>query len=159
MKSRNIALLILAFMILAAGCDSAMKADRDYAFTWGETRIEMHDRAAPLVEALGGPQRYSEKANAAFDGPGKTYDYGSFCFSTYPAENKDLIYSLWFSDENVCTEEGIALGATQAQVEQVYGSGCFQDTNACTLTGKTSRLIIILSEGVVSAISYEAILS
>ena len=158
MKSRNIALLILAFMLFAAGCDNAIKAERDFAFTWEETRIEMHDQAAPLVDALGGPQSYAEKANAAFDGPGKTYDYGSFYFSTYPSDEKDLVYSLWFADDTVATEEGISIGSTQAQVEKVYGSDCFQETNACTLTGKTSRLIIVLSEGIVSSIAYEAIL-
>lgn len=159
MKSRNIALLVLAFMLLAAGCSSASRPNREFAFTWQDTEIAMHMPSQTLVTELGGPKYYSEKASHTFEGRDKTYTYSSFCLSTYPKEEKDLVYSVWLTDENAATEEGISIGATQAEVEAVYGSNCFRDTNACTLEGKTSRLIIILTEGIVSSIQYEAVLS
>lgn len=159
MKSRNIALLVLAFMMLAAGCNTADRPNREYTFTWQDTEIAMHMPSQPLVAELGGPKHYKETANEHLDGQDRTYSYGSFCLSTYPKEEQDLVYSVWLTDENAATEEGISIGASQAEVEAVYGDNCFQDTNACTLEGKTSRLIIILTDGLVSSIQYEAVLS
>lgn len=159
MKSRNIALLILCFMLFATGCERSIQASQDYSFTWQETRIEMHAQAAPLVKELGGAKAFQERASDTPGGLDKTYYYGGFYLSTYPRDGKDMVCSIWFADESVATEEGISLGATQQEVEKAYGAGCFQDTNACTLIGKNSRLIIVLSEGIVSSIQYEAILT
>ncbi len=129
-----------------------------YVFTYREVNIQMHAEAAPIVAALGEPKSYTEETSCAFDGLDKTYYYGSFYLQTYPLNGVDYVYSLWIVDDSVTTPEGLYIGAPQAQVEQVLGADSFNGSNAYTLTKDSGRLTIILTDGVVSSIQYDAIL-
>ena len=119
--------------------------------------ILMNAEAAPVVEALGEPVSYTEEASCAFTGLDKTYYYGGFYIQTYPIGEKDYIYSAWLVDDSSTTPEGIYIGATQAEVEAAYGADGFNGSNAYTMAGTTSTLTIILTDGVVSSIQYDAI--
>ena len=119
--------------------------------------ILMHAEAAPILEALGEPVSYTEEASCAFTGLDKTYYYGGFYLQTYPLGDKDYIYSAWLVDDSSETPEGIYIGATQAEVEAAYGADAFNGSNAYILTGTTSTLTIILTDGTVSSIQYDAI--
>ena len=119
--------------------------------------IQMHADAAPVLEALGEPVSYTEEASCAFTGLDKTYNYGGFFLNTYPIGEKDYIYSVCLMDDSSTTPEGIYIGATQAEVEAAYGTEGFNGSNAYILTGTTSTLTIILTDGVVSSIQYDAV--
>ena len=119
--------------------------------------ILMHAPAAPILEALGEPVKYSEEASCAFTGLDKTYYYGGFYLQTYPMGEEDFIFSAWLVDDSSTTPEGIYIGATQAEVEAAYGADGFNGSNAYIMTGTTSTLTIILEDGVVSSIQYDAI--
>lgn len=119
--------------------------------------IQMHADAAPVLEALGEPVSYTEEASCAFTGLDKTYNYGGFFLNTYPIGDKDYIYGVCLMDDSSTTPEGIYIGATQAEVEAAYGTEGFNGSNAYVLTGTTSTLTIILTDGVVSSIQYDAV--
>ena len=119
--------------------------------------IQMHADAAPVLEALGEPVSYTEEASCAFTGLDKTYNYGGFFLNTYPIGEKDYIYSVCLMDDSSTTPEGIYIGASQAEVEAAYGTEGFNGSNAYILTGTTSTLTIILTDGVVSSIQYDAV--
>lgn len=119
--------------------------------------IMMHAPAAPILEALGEPVSYTEEASCAFTGLDKTYNFGGFFLQTYPIGDADYIYSVWLMDDSSETPEGIYIGATQAEVEAAYGAEGFNGSNAYILTGTTSTLTIILEDGVVSSIQYDAV--
>ena len=119
--------------------------------------IMMNAEAAPVLEALGEPVSFTEEASCAFTGLDKTYNYGGFFLQTYPLNDVDYIYSAWLMDDSSETPEGIYIGATQAEVEAAYGADAFNGSNAYILTGTTSTLTIILADGVVSSIQYDAI--
>ena len=119
--------------------------------------ILMNAEAAPVLEALGEPVSYTEEASCAFTGLDKTYYYGGFYLQTYPLGEKDYIYSAWLVDDSSTTPEGIYIGASQADVEAAYGADGFNGSNAYVMTGTTSKLTIILTDGVVSSIQYDAI--
>ena len=119
--------------------------------------ILMHADAAPILEALGESISYTEEASCAFSGLDKTYYYGGFYLQTYPLGDKDYIYSAWLVDDSSETPEGIYIGATQAEVEAAYGADAFNGSNAYILTGTTSKLTVILTDGIVSSIQYDAI--
>lgn len=121
-----------------------------------KTEIAMNTDAAPILKQLGEPIHYTEEASCAFKGLDKTYDYGSFILQTYPNEDKDYILSLWFTDDRVATDEGITIGATQDEVEKAYGTECYNGSNAYVKTVGDTKLTIILKDGVVSSILYEA---
>lgn len=120
--------------------------------------VMMHAEAAPVLEALGEPISFTEEASCAFTGLDKTYNYGGFFFQTYPLNDVDYIYSAWLMDDSSTTPEGIYIGASQAEVEAVYGTEGFNGDNAYILKGTTSVLTIILEDGFVSSIQYDAIM-
>ena len=119
--------------------------------------ILMHAEAAPVLEALGEPVSFTEEASCAFTGLDKTYNYGGFFLQTYPLGDVDYIYSAWLMDDSSETPEGIYIGASQAEVEAAYGTEGFNGSNAYIMKGTTSTLTIILTDGVVSSIQYDAV--
>lgn len=126
-------------------------------FQYGQTEIAMHAEAEPILSALGEPKRYTEEASCAFEGLDKTYFYGSFYLQTYPDGEKDRVFSLWFADDSVSTAEGVYIGADQSAVEAAYGAGSFNGTGYVVEKGD-SRLTILLTDGKVSSIVYEAVI-
>ena len=119
--------------------------------------ILMHAEAGPILEALGEPVSYTEEASCAFTGLDKTYNYGGFFLNTYPIGDADYIYGVCLMDDSSTTPEGIYIGATQAEVEAAYGADGFNGTNAYILKSTTTTLTIILDDGLVSSIQYDAV--
>lgn len=133
--------------------------EEGFTFHYNGTEITMHAPAAPIVEALGEPKQYTESASCAFEGLDKTYYYGSFYLDTYPMGEEDFVYGWWFADDTLTTEEGIYIGAAQAQVEAAYGADTFNGSNAYIIKKGDTMLTIILEDGVVSSIQYAIILN
>lgn len=156
--------LVFVFSFTACGGDSADNGgnsstpkEAGYFFTVNGVKVEMNADALATVNALGEAKSYTEEASCAFDGLDKTYGYGGYFISTYPDGNKDYIYSAWFVDDSVTTEEGIYIGSTKAEVESAYGADCFGDSTTASLTKGDSKLMIILTDGLVSSIQYQAV--
>ena len=155
-------ILLAAVMLLSlAGCgsDDPDSQEENFAFTYNGTKITLGAEAAPIINALGEPKSYTEEPSCAFDGMDKTYYYGSFYLSTYPLDGKDYVYSIWFADDSAATNDGIRIGTTKAQLEAIYGADCFNSTNAYTQTRGSSKLTILIEDGMVSSIQYELILA
>lgn len=159
MKKLLTVALILSLVFCGAGCGAAeAKTDESgWSFSYNGTRIEMKADAAPILSALGEPKSYTEETSCAFEGLDKTYYYGSFYMTTYPMDGKDYVYSLWFADDSVATEEGIRIGSTRAEVETVCGAESFDGSNAFVLTRGETKMTIILTDGLVSSVQYEAV--
>lgn len=167
MKKLILLILALAMVMSLAACggneapagntNDPAPAEGGYTFTYNGTKIAMSADAAPIVSALGEPKKFTEEASCAFTGMDKTYYYGGFYMQTYPMEDKDFVYSVWFADDSVSTEEGAYVGMTQAEIEGIYGADSYNGTNGYVLTKGNSTLTIILTDGVVSSISYDAI--
>lgn len=134
------------------------ETEEGFAFNYNGTEITLHAPAEPIVEALGEPKKYTESASCAFKGLDKTYFYGSFYMDTYPVDGNDFVYGWWFADDSVATEEGIYIGASQAEVEAAYGADAFNGSNAYIVTRGGGTLTVILEDGVVSSIQYAIIL-
>ena len=140
-----------------AGTTTTQPDASSWKYTVQGVDILMHAEAAPILEALGEPVSYTEEASCAFTGLDKTYYYGGFYLQTYPIGEKDYIFSAWLVDDSSTTPEGIYIGATQAEVEAAYGAEGFNGSNAYVMTGTTSTLTIILTDGLVSSIQYDAV--
>ena len=142
----------------AAGDATPVTPDASsWKYTVQGVDIQMHADAAPVLEALGEPVSYTEEASCAFTGLDKTYFFGGFYLQTYPMGEEDFIYSVWLVDDSSTTPEGIYIGATQAEVEAAYGAESFNGSNAYILKGTTSTLTIIMDNGVVTSIQYDAV--
>lgn len=166
MKKYIVLLFALCLVPILSGCGSTTPAqttgptepvEPGYIFTYNGTDILMHADAAPILAALGEPVSATEQTSCAFDGLDKTFYYGSFYMDTYPVDGKDYVYSLWLVDDTVITAEGLYIGATQAQVESIYGTEGFNGSNAYILVKGSSKLTVLLENGLVSSIQYDAV--
>ena len=139
------------------GSKEPTPATNGYKFSYKGTEIVMHADAAPILAALGEPKKYTEETSCAFDGKDKTYFFGSFYLQTYPIGEKDYVYAVWFADDSVTTNEGVYVGMTQKEVEAAYGTAGFNGSNAFIMIKDATRLTVILTEGKVSSIQYDAV--
>ena len=139
--------------------DDAPAAAAGFVFTANGVDISMNAPAADILATLGEPKSYTEQASCAFEGLDKTYFFGSFYLQTYPGTEGDCVYSLWLVDDTVTTAEGIYIGSSQQEVENAYGADTFDGANSFTVTKGDSILTIILENGVVSSIQYDAVLA
>lgn len=137
--------------------NTPVAATDGYVFNANGTKIAMHADAAPIIAALGEAKSYSEEASCAFTGLDKTYFYGSFYLQTYPIGDKDYVFGVWFADDSVQTDEGVYVGMAQTDVEAAYGADSFNGTNAYMLTKGKSKLTVIIKDGVVSSVQYDAV--
>lgn len=128
-----------------------------FVFSYNGVTIPMNASAADILAQLGDPMSYTEEASCAFEGLDKTYYYGSFYLQTYPMGDEDFVYCVWLVDDSVTTDEGIYIGASQAEVEGVYGADGFNGSNAYIMTRGESKLTVIMKDGAVSSIQYDAI--
>ena len=156
---KKVVIILLALLCLT-GCAApeVPTGEENFTFIYQGVAISPHGDAAPVIEALGEPKSYTEESSCAFEGLDKTYYYGSFYLSTYPMDGKDFVYMLWFADDTVTTAEGIRIGSTQAQVETAYGKDAFNGTNAFEMTKGSSKLTILITDGMVSGVRYEGII-
>ncbi len=138
---------------------TASSAEGGHIFTYNGTEISMHAPAADILASLGQAKSQTEEASCAFEGMDKTYNYGSFFLQTYPLEEQDYIYCLWFMDDTVTTAEGIYIGSSEEQVKQAYGEDTYNGSNAYIITKGESILTIITDAGAVTGITYDAVVS
>lgn len=160
MKRISLFLLAAIMLLNLVGCGTTEpnQQEENFSFTYNGTKIMLDAEAAPIIDALGEPRSYTEEPSCAFDGMDKTYYYGSFYLSTYPLDGKDYVYSIWFADDSVATNDGIRIGTAKAQVEAICGADYFNGTNAYTQTHGNTKLTILMEDGMVSSIQYEQII-
>lgn len=159
MKRVSVLFLAAILLLSMAGCGSTdiNPQEENFSFTDNGVKITLGAEAAPIIDALGEPKSYTEEPSCAFDGMDKTYYYGSFYITTYPLDGKDYIFTLWFADDGVATDEGIRIGSAQSLVEDAYGKECFDGTNSFTMTKEQSKLVVLMEDEKVSSIRYEVI--
>ena len=132
--------------------------EEGFVFEYDGITITMHAPAAPILEALGEPKKYTESASCAFEGLDKSYYYGSFYLDTYPIGEEDFVYGWWFADDTLSTPEGIYIGAPKAQVEKAYGADTYNGENAYIVVKGDTMLTVILENDVVTSIQYAIVL-
>lgn len=161
MKRISLFLLAAIMLLSLVGCGSTDidPPEENFSFTYNGTKITLGAEAAPIIDALGEPRSYTEEPSCAFEGMDKTYYYGSFYLSTSPLNGKDFVYSFWFADDSVATEDGIRIGSTQEQMETIFGANCFNGTNTYMQSKGESKVVYLLEDGLIKSIQYELILS
>ena len=92
-----------------------------YGFTAGE--VFLYPGADPAVlAALGDPQDKLEAKSCVHEGYDRIYYYSGFEVNTQPtADGREVIVSVYLTDDSVTTAEGVRIGDTLDAVKAAYG--------------------------------------
>ena len=112
--------------------------------------------AAPVIQVLGEPDSYFEAPSCAFQGIDKIYTYSHFEINTYQDNDTDKISMILFLDDLVSTSEGICIGMTKENMENVYGTGYEVQNGAYVYKKDSMKLVFIISDGEITSIEYDS---
>ncbi len=96
----------------------------------------------------------SEVPSCAFDGNDNVYNFRLFELTTYFDGNEERIYSIYFTDPNLPTAEGMRLGDTVDDMKALYGEDYTAEENVYTYTRGETSLYVITQNDVVVSIEY-----
>ena len=104
--------------------------------------------------ALGEPSGFSEQETCAFGDKARIYTYEKFELQTYIEGEEERIYSIYFTDPNLPTTEGLYLGDTVDNMKALYGEDYEMEGSSYNYTGGETMLAIITQNDVVTSIEY-----
>lgn len=161
---KNILIILLAAILLMVGCGGNDGPSRKetpeegFIFEYNGVEIPLHAKAAPIIEDLGEAKDYFEAESCAFQGLDKTYYYSGFELTTYPKDkDTDCISVIYFNDDSVSTKEGIYIGSSEADVVEAYGNEYEGGEGSYSYTRGDNSLMFIIEDGIVTSITYQAI--
>ncbi len=138
--------------------EATQKENMEYQFKSGDTVISMGAEAGEIVKALGNTTKaVFEQDSCAYQGKDRVYTYQGFEMSTYPADGKEKIASIYFLDSTVSTPEGIKIGSTKKEVLEIYGTEYDQEEakfGTFCYSSDTALLRIYTTKDVVDGIEY-----
>ena len=145
-----LALMMLFFFV---GCD---KEEVNYSFKSGEVGFSVHHDADAVIEKLGDPIDLVETPSCGGgEEPDREYTYAGFKFNTVNENGLNKIVKIVLTDDSVSTPEGISIGSSRDEVIAAYGESFTENaTGTLTYTDGTTKLMIGIKDGAVSAIHY-----
>ena len=145
-----LACLMLVFFV---GCD---KEEVNYSFKSGEVGFSVHHDADAVIEKLGDPIDLVETPSCGGgEEPDREYTYAGFKFNTVNENGLNKIVKIVLTDDSVSTPEGISIGSSRDEVIAAYGESFTENaTGTLTYTDGTTKLMIGIKDGAVSAIHY-----
>lgn len=133
-------------------------APETYVFEIDGTVIQMHESAAPVLEALGKETSYFEAESCAFQGLDRMYGYGSYEVVTYERDGDEYVLSVVLYDDTVKTQEGLRLFENRDRVLEIYGEPDLGNDRLMVYEDEITVLSIVLDDaGQVISIEYNAV--
>lgn len=126
-----------------------------FAFTYEGVEIipgEAYDASA-LPEAAS----VYEVPSCALEGTDNVYNYETFEVTAYDEGNGEFVYSIYFIDPNLTTDEGLALGDDLAKAVELYGESYEEVDGEYVYTRTNTQLRLIVENEVVVSIEYRLV--
>lgn len=98
-----------------------------------------------------------EVPSCAIEGTDNLYNYGTFELTAFNDGTGEVIYSIFFIDPNITTDEGLALGDDVSKVIELYGEGYIQEGTAYVYTGVNTILSILVQNDTVTSIEFRMV--
>lgn len=179
-----IVLLVMASMLLLAGCGDSEKVIEGSGTNSSSTSVETGGEAKPDASQENGGQNsgkgYTFTVQGAtvqidadmsvvtealgeplsyYEAPSCAFDgmdtiYTYAGFTVQTYPDNDNIYMIVLKDDSVATEEGVSIGDSREQVEQAYGSEYTEETGKIVYKKDSMKLSFILQEDEVVSIEY-----
>ena len=103
---------------------------------------------------LGEANDYYEVQSCAFDGMDKIYTFDNYEVHTYPDSGTDKVLSVYFSNDQVSTTEGIKIGDSLDSMLETYGDDYEQLDTQYTYSKGLSQLRFIVENNAITSIEY-----
>ncbi len=122
-----------------------------FTFKDGDKQMTPGELFSKETIGLGDEESYSEIASCAFEGLDKTYTYPNYEITTFPDGEQDRIYTIYFLNEEMTTQEGVRVSDSMEKMVQTYGEDYKVQGNQYTYTkGKTNLEFIVENETITS---------
>lgn len=92
--------------------------------------------------------------SCAIEGMDNVYCYDGFEVTAFNDGTQEIIYSIWLSDPNLTTDEGLTFGDDIAKLTELYGGERTENGTALVYTRGDTQLSLILQDGTVIDIQY-----
>lgn len=95
--------------------------------------------------------------SCAIEGTDNVYSYPVLELTAYNDGSGEVIYSIYLTDANTATEEGLYVGDDLARVTELYGTAYTQNGSELTFTKGDTTLCLILNDETVISIEYRMV--
>lgn len=132
-----------------ADIQELLKEDRGYSLEIDGINISMDAPALPIIVRLGTPTTYSESENMD-----RVYSYDEFEIATHVTDEGECIAAVFIMDESIMTPEGVSVGMTLDDMEDVYGTDYIEDDDMYIYESNGMGLEFLISDGVIVYMQY-----
>jgi hypothetical protein len=98
-----------------------------------------------------------EVPSCALVGTDNLYNYETFEVTAFNEGNGEFVYSIYFIDPNLTTNEGLALGDGMDKVVELYGEGYENLDGELVYTNMNTQLRLIVENDVVVSIEFRMV--
>jgi hypothetical protein len=123
-KQFTVALIVSLALLLFTACSGGTV--NAFGLVIDGTEYACGAPVDPLLSTFGDGYEYAEGLNCAYDSVDKTFTYPTVTIYTVPLEEGDIVSEIYTENPAVTSTEGIAVGASRADVVTAHGDG-FED--------------------------------
>ncbi|MBQ7415764.1 MAG: hypothetical protein IJW14_01845 [Oscillospiraceae bacterium] len=173
-----IALLLAVLMVAAlAACDTQQPADpkdttppatnpsgntepskpAEEGFSFIYEGVELIPGAPFDPSALPEADSIFTVPSCAIEGTDNVYSYPALELTAYNDGSGEVIYSIYLTDADTSTTEGLYVGDDLARVTELYGTTYTENGTELTFTKGSTCLCLILNDGTVISIEYRMV--
>lgn len=127
-------------------------SDVVYFYTYEGVKLVPNDPFDPSL--LPEAESIFEVPSCAIEGTDNLYNYGTFELTAFDDGTGEVIYSIFFVDPNITTDEGLALGDDVQKMIDLYGENYVQEGTAYIYTGGNTVLSVLVQNDVVTSIEF-----
>ena len=109
-------------------------------------------------DIFGEETSYSEVPSCAGQGTDKVYNYGSYEITAYQEGDQEIIYSVYFIDDQITTTEGVKISDDSSVMFEKYGDNYEQTGNQYTYTSGNVELAFIVENDFIRSITYTMVI-
>lgn len=158
-KLSIIVALIIMVMLVLTGCNNSKEVETSKdiaeAFSVKYKNTQIVPGTEFIEEKIDEKPEFSEIPSCAFDGTDKVYTYSGVEITVAKFDNKDKVYSVYFLDDSVETEEGVKItDSTDTMIEKYGENYAITMGTKYTYTKGDVELSFIIENDVITSIEY-----
>ena len=109
-------------------------------------------------DIFGQEESFSEVPSCAGQGTDMVYNYGSYEITAYQDGDQEIIYSVYFIDDQVTTTEGVKISDDSSIMFEKYGDNYEQTGSQYTYKSVNIKLAFIIENNFITSITYTLVL-